>query len=919
MSGFSNRWANLLIIALFFLCKPGSVLAAAPSLLKVEGAICLKRQDRYVAVIKAPDKRGRYKTVKDYLHSLRRKPLNKKAAQSWQAKIATCNRASAPTSKDISLSLKAGQKLNTRFPYSTKFSGNIHITFTKKTNKLKISGNSPKKLTIVAGKSPGTYRIPFVLSRAGLKSKTYSATFTIKGNTPHPTPTPTQIPTSPPVEPTPTITPTSEPTPIPISSRGYDMNAFYVPVADRSSLQSALDQHSIIRLDAYADYATGGLAQLVVRSDQKIYGLPGTVVPPILVSSGTEHAVLSMLQASAVTFPPSATVTHDNLFLSVNSDAYASGSSLENNLFIDWYGGLSLDASSSGFFRNNRFIRSWAHNGANPYLKLKGNSGQPTYGNVFLWYNFLTPIGDSTDISGVEDVTFIGIDAESWNIFNYGNNAVIKTDETVGTLRFFIANGGDNVRQNDPAGTGFFDIGAKNFLLFNDITGGVRSPKMRLRSSVENAVMLNLEKAYYSIYGFQQDSFSTAIFTDMYAPPLSAPADANSLRKSMIELTKDRAAVPWEQPAYDPVPDPAGPNWNQDLSSQPDSTSYIQNLIDNQGIVFLPAGKYYISAPLRLKTTQGIVGAGMEKTVIISKDPTVDMIVGDDHAPTFALANMVLSDLTLQGGANGIHLDPNGSGIGAMYHKVFLSHVSFRDMSNAGIFIDSITAWDNSLIDHVVFSDCGTGFKQRPDPNWDTSSGLASAFVDKTVFYKCQFLRNGMALDLPALRPNGLNMWIENLFSENINGVAKMTANLSPAFVNSDFIGNGGSAVLVNDGANTNLVSSRFIAGSQGEAMLSGAFSIEGTSFRQGPDGNARIILKDTLARYSFYNSTSENMPIGPIKYGYLFNNYFPLDSAFSREGLVVYNGVSTDYLSGEISNAPKPQLLLGAPLEIQY
>ena len=45
----------------------------------------------------------------------------------------------------------------------------------------------------------------------------------------------------------------------------------------------------------------------------------------------------------------------------------------------------------------------------------------------------------------------------------------------------------------------------------------------------------------------------------------------------------------------------------------------------------LPAGTYYISKPLRLKSSQGLMGAGMANTVIIAKDPTQDMIVGDDY------------------------------------------------------------------------------------------------------------------------------------------------------------------------------------------------------------------------------------------------------------------------------------------------
>lgn len=106
-----------------------------------------------------------------------------------------------------------------------------------------------------------------------------------------------------------------------------------------------------------------------------------------------------------------------------------------------------------------------------------------------------------------------------------------------------------------------------------------------------------------------------------------------------------RSTTAFPKPSFDPIPDPAGPNWNYNLPNQPDSAPYIQNLINTQGIAFLPAGIffyiiyyylknqllagiYYVGSSLSLNNTNGIIGAGADKTAIIAKDPSVDIIIG---------------------------------------------------------------------------------------------------------------------------------------------------------------------------------------------------------------------------------------------------------------------------------------------------
>jgi hypothetical protein len=46
------------------------------------------------------------------------------------------------------------------------------------------------------------------------------------------------------------------------------------------------------------------------------------------------------------------------------------------------------------------------------------------------------------------------------------------------------------------------------------------------------------------------------------------------------------------------LPDPLGANWRTERVGKPDSTAYIQNLINTNGIAELPEGVFYISSTL---------------------------------------------------------------------------------------------------------------------------------------------------------------------------------------------------------------------------------------------------------------------------------------------------------------------------------
>jgi hypothetical protein len=66
------------------------------------------------------------------------------------------------------------------------------------------------------------------------------------------------------------------------------------------------------------------------------------------------------------------------------------------------------------YFRNNKIIKHQAQTNV-LNLVMKGNSTTPSYGNVHLWSNF-NPSWRPTDLDNLQSATFVGIDAEAWNL-----------------------------------------------------------------------------------------------------------------------------------------------------------------------------------------------------------------------------------------------------------------------------------------------------------------------------------------------------------------------------------------------------------------------------------------------------------------------------------------------------------------------
>ena len=745
-----------------------------------------------------------------------------------------------------------------------------------------------------------------------------------------------------PVAPTPTGGPRSS----------HPGNAYRLPIADKAGLQEAMDVHKIVVLDS-GDY-TIPKSTVTLKSGYQLYGDPrGSRIPPVIVAPGTTAAVLSTVNGT-VTFPASSEVTSGNVFERLIGGITVAGGTLQDNLFLHIDGGINIDTSAGGFIRNNRFIRCKAH-ATWPQLTLLGDAARQSYGNVFLWFNFLTPHGDATNIANQKDLTFVGFDAETWNQMGAGTNTALIKAGPMGTLRVFGVNGGNHGQHPTPA----FDVAADEFQIYNNLMessrGGTADYLLRptnLRSlHIGSAVAKRYDdqaKDAFRLKAYQAGGADFEVNTTAFSSENTLTPEQQAILASMV-VNDQRIGKPWEAPRHRPIPDPAGPDWKARLllAKHPDSTAYIQGLIDANGVARLPAGIYYISAPLKLGRNQGIMGATADTTAIIAQSDKLDMIIANDpDAATPGGRRIILGDITLQGGANGIHFEPVGTGtrtadgkpvqalnadrtpqvdsrknpvyIQVQYTACYFNHVTFRDMSVAGIFMDQIYALDNIFVSNLNFVNCDVGWKQKVEPTYGSPSSSGETptmmYMDKVLLYRCQFVGNRIAMDLPGNRGCNLNAWVNCLFENNRDGVAMMTNYLSPLFANCDFVNNGGTAVVRNNRP-VSFVGCRFKAGLAGSAMLDGPVSLEGCSFDRDGSTNATI-LKHGSNQVVMSNCLSNDMPLGltPQNHGMVINSVM-LPSDRVNQQMVLIRGASIQPILSKTTTGttPTPQLLFGS------
>lgn len=711
----------------------------------------------------------------------------------------------------------------------------------------------------------------------------------------------------------------------PATAHLYYLDAAKRPREDAGlNLQQALDKHKILRLEN-KDYTSIHTAPLIIKSGYRLYGLPNTIVPPLRIEPGTTGALVRSLRPGSLTFPSSPLPTENNVFERIYyADLVVDNAIVQNNLFFDLnYVTIKINTRASGYVRNNRFIKFRAQS-VYPQITMEGDVSRKSYGNVFLLFNFLTPGGEAVNIQNQRDLTFVAGDVESWNWNNVTSKSLINTGP-MGLLQIFGIQGGGGR-------SGMFTVGADQFVLISSLINSITSlPHITLLNTNQKSFLAEHDERSINDQAPNQDRLRA--FEEFFGsiPRLNGKRldgiisylDEFKIKNIVTGFSRTgEAGEVWEKPLYETIPDPAGASWNANLSFKIDSTSDLQDMIDDNEII--PPGTYYISSPLRLRSNQYLIGSGASKTVIISKNPNLNMIVSDEHknGPGFDPIRIVVADVTLQGGKNGISLTASGVGSYGQVTDSVISHVTMRNMTNAGIYFNDIYGVDNNVFDNVNVVNSGTGLKQEPRVGCVSADSPGITYIDKTYFYESQFVGNQVGFDLPACRANNSVGCVSCLFKNNREAAARFKATNSPVFANSDFVNNGGTEFAptisnTNTGNNWSnnllIIGSRFSAGPATSLLGATFVNVEGSTFERSSASNAKII---SSPRASFYNSSSSSMPLGNVIDGLFINNNFVGGQMLNSPAAYILGGVIRKLTSGSTAT-PSSQLLFGSRFSI--
>lgn len=678
-------------------------------------------------------------------------------------------------------------------------------------------------------------------------------------------------------------------------------NAYVLPVSEKSNIQSALDTHGAIRLQK-GDYSGYNIR---MTSGQKLYGYDSlSKISNITIASGSTGVYIQdLLPADSFVTLESGGVISNLTIKSVKwSVLRGTNVQLENCSFINYGGHIQIDCSVSGYIRNTKIIKHQSGTVPN-ILVMKGNSVTPSYGNVHLHSNFLTPHGDTTDLSGLQSATFVGIDAESWNFNNLGTKAMFYA-QNMGRLKITDFGGGNG---GSPYKTPSFDIDSSE-LFFLDKYNNYPTDVLSLRTNMflVNGIGTYIRKSG-TVTGYDLQAnldYSNAIKYNGVEQTTSI-SDSNIVTKLRNSI-KGTQYSPWTRANFATLPDPLGQNWRTERIGKPDSKNYIQNLIDTDKIAELPEGKYYVGSTVTVPMDglHGIKGAGSGKTVIVALTDDFPLI----SLQTGADGSLTLANLTLQGGTHGIYASTDYGSLNIAYQN--MKFVVFRDMTY-GIHLKRTGGFDNNFLENIGFVNCNIGFYQEPTPG--NSGEINSAYVDKTMFYKNQFINCSTSISMVATRADNLNAWVDCKFDGGQTALLLASQNY-PIVANCDFSNYNGVNVI-----NTNSISmyntNVFDNNVSGSTIIASYTNIEGCNFMDSTKMFSPMMFTSLHNHIINSTITGDILARSPSTGGYgkesavYVNSVLSSNTTLSKLLVNVKEGVSTVII--DESPTPYPQLLV--------
>lgn len=721
-------------------------------------------------------------------------------------------------------------------------------------------------------------------------------------------------------------------------------SAVYVPntQANRNNLQQLLDQYGEIRLDIGADYSSNTTTtQLLLRSYQGIYGSNRTRLPKVYVDNGTQDAVLSDCNCNGgVEFRVGGGGSAETSGVRIertDTGVSINGANVNDCTFLGLYPNpVVANTVNGGYFRNNRIIYMVIQ-GRPAVPRYQGSASRPCYGNTLVYFNGLSAGIDYLEIIGYPEFNVAGMDTESWcyrcaeqtqgNVCASWcpNPGSITTRSNV-TFRLMGWSGGQNVSSTPQK---LFSIAGDFVMLGAQAGGGLGpSPQITYNNGSNRSALISTPE-----WG-TADNVGGALRVEVYEGDSNHVVNGASVGGLLSSAAQDqfralflpaRSGAAWERPSLLPPPDPLGSQWAAGRAAAASNGTaaqdrqYIQGRIDSGGITTIPAKRdssgnvipYYIDGPLYFGDSQGFQGEGMDQTIIVAVNDTIDCIRGRqqlDKASGFPgqTTRFYLSDVTFYGGANGIYHEPSGAGPSAQFNKCTFSNVCFRYQTSAGVFIDDIFSWDNNYIDHVYFVRCAVGFKQRTSVTPTGGDIKRECYLDKNLFYECQFIECGRGLDWMANRANNLNTFLNCRFERcgTYAGDLRNTVNLMLA--NTDVIDCGGSPTFRNNNK-IHFASVKFSGGPNSATCVQSGSDLDGCVFERGSSTAMSILPANSTA--FFVGCQSADTPMGGLQNGTVINSRF-VESQFTGVGIKVSGGTATAFVSG--TPDPQPLFLWG-------
>lgn len=642
-------------------------------------------------------------------------------------------------------------------------------------------------------------------------------------------------------------------------------DAYFLPIESKSSLQTALNTHNSVRL-GQGDYSG---TSITMSGDMKLYGHPTiTKVPAITVSNADSLKIVNV-KGGNITFSSSVDIENSTFKNLEDLIISGTGAIIENNEFINLSNvRMNIDNSTSGYLRNNKIIKHKIH-GFWPQIRFKGNNTTPSYGNTQLWVNLLTPAGYAINHDNIAEIKMLGVDSETWNSSNQSPGTPNITMTNMGKVVINAIGGGNN--GNSAYRTISYDIEADKFYL----VGSFQDSKTTNNQVSGGDVLAIKRGSSGKDYDFDGSGYNLKIHnnnTDVYLNESinNAEITESGLVESISDMILGEELTPWELPTFDPLPNPTGSGWDAAREGQTDSQSYIQSLVDTYGIAELPEGIYYVGSTITLNSGDGIIGAGTGKTAIVAMTDDFDIITvtdtntgGGERGVTFDVTN-----LTLQGGVSGIKVEMYGTGL-VRWNYINLNNIIFRNMDN-GIHLYRFFGIDNNFFEQLHFVNVGNGvFKDIGD--YTATPGSTNpymTYMDKTVFYDCQFINNSVALNFNTGRQDNLNAFINCNFDGNTK-IANFKWEAQTFFANSIFKNSTGTNELMGGDSGMNFYGCKFENNNNisslfrlREVIMEGCEVLDNKPLNANYTNNAYIInskIKGTVGTFAngtFVNST---------------------------------------------------------------